>query len=370
MPHAPEPAEEDCLGTVPSPPPVFHAEQALLASLLLHPHRLGEVTGISGDSFASAAHAAVFTAVSTLPAPDPAEHTKNTTWLDQVLAAARKQAPGLTAFYLHSLIQSCPWARHAPAYARMVEAEHARRRLRGAAERLVQTAHDSSLPCPVPTTLAQADMLAAVVDDIATRFPPRSGVLPRTPAPPGSSSGYAEAAEEEQLLLASAAGRPAEIDSVRWLVPEDFVRPLHAGLWQCLSAMARRHDPVDPVTVLWEAQQRGLLDDDAKPGEVLRLLADQPDGSVEYWGERILQRSLLATATRAGRHIEAYARDPTASPFQLVVGARRALADLAAVRTRWKRATEPTPPAHTRPVPPARAGPPTATAARSARTTR
>ncbi|MFJ1671631.1 DnaB-like helicase N-terminal domain-containing protein [Streptomyces bottropensis] len=371
MPHAPEPDEDD-LDAIAPPQPVFHVEQALLGALLLDPLRLSNVTGIAADSFSTAAHAALYAAITTLPPPDPAEHAKNTKWLDRVLATGREQARGLTASYLHTLIQICPWASHAPAYARMVEAEHARRRLRTAAERLVHTVHDASLPHPVQTVLAEADALAAVVDDIANRFPPRAGVLPRTTAPaPPAAPDPAEAVEEEQILLATATAYPSDIEAVRWLLPDDLTLPLHAGLWQCLTGLARRQEPVDPVTVLWEAQQRGLLDDGSEPGEVLRMLAE-PAGSVEHWGERALQRSLLATAEHTGRRIEAYAGDPANTPFQLVVGARRALADIAAARTRWQHATAPLccPPPRRRPAPTTRAGPPTTTAAHAARSTR
>ncbi|MFI6012549.1 DnaB-like helicase N-terminal domain-containing protein [Streptomyces sp. NPDC051243] len=373
MPHPTDPYEDDDLDDLPDthpPQPVRYAEQALLGALLLDPHRLGDVSGIAADSFSTAAHAALFASISTLPPPDPAEHAKNTDWLNQVLATGREQARGLTASYLHTLIQVCPWPRHAPAYARMVEAEHARRRLQSAAERLGLTVHDTSLPHPVQTVLAAADALAAVVDDIASRFPPRAGILPRTAAtPPVIAPDYTEAVQEEQLLLATATAHPADIESVPWLLPADFTLPLHAGLWQCLTALARRRDPVDPVTVLWEAQQRGLLDDGSEPGEVLRMLAE-PAGSVEHWGERALRRSLLATAEYTGRLIEAYAGDPANTPFQLVVGARRSLADIAAVRTRWQHATGATPPQQRLPAPTTRAGPPTTTVAHAARSTR
>ncbi|MEU4259122.1 DnaB-like helicase N-terminal domain-containing protein [Streptomyces fradiae] len=371
MPHTPTPEpDEDDLDAVPPPQPVFHVEQALLGALLLDPHRIDDVSGITADSFSTAAHAALYAAINTVPQPDPAEHAKNTKWLDRVLTAGREQARGLTATYLHTLVQVCPWPSHAPAYARMVEAEHARRRLLTAAERLIHTVHDASLPLPVQTVLAEADALTAVVDDIANRFPPRSGVLPRTPAPPPAlAPDHTEAVEEEQLLLATATARPDDIDSVRWLLPDDLTLTLHAGLWQCLTTLARRNEPVDPVTVLWEAQQRGLLDDGSEPGEVLRMLAE-PAGSVEHWGERALQRSLLATAEHTGRRIEAYAGDPANTPFQLVVGARRALADIAAVRTRWQNATGATPPQQRRPVPAIRAGPPTTTAAHAAQSRR
>ncbi|WP_435271903.1 DnaB-like helicase N-terminal domain-containing protein [Streptomyces parvulus] len=369
MPHTSEPDEND-LDAVPPPLPVFHVEQALLGALLLDPHRLHDVNGITADSFSTAAHAALYAAISTLPRPDPAEHAKNTKWLDHVLVTSREQAHGLTATYLHTLIQVCPWPSHAPAYARMVEAEHARRRLLTAAERLIHTVHDASLPLPVQTVLAEADALAAVVDDIANRFPPRSGVLPRTPAPPPDlAPDHIEAVEEEQLLLATATARPDDIDAIRWLLPDDLTLPLHAGLWQCLTTLARRGEPIDPITVLWEAQQRGLLDDGSEPGEVLRMLAE-PAGSVEHWAERALQCSLLATAKHTGRRIEAYAYDPANTPFQLVVGARRALADIAAVRTRWRHATGTVPPQRPRPAPPTRAGLPTTMAARTARAAR
>ncbi|MFJ6017245.1 DnaB-like helicase N-terminal domain-containing protein [Streptomyces sp. NPDC092952] len=367
MPPVPTPDEEGDLDSVPSPRPVFHAEQALLGALLLQPHHRDNVNGIAAAAFSTAAHRSVFAAISTLPLPAPAEHAKTATWLSQVLTRARQEVHGLSPVYLHTLIRACPQPDHAPAYARMVQGEHARRRLEGGAERLVRAAHDTALPDPVRAVLAEADALNAIVDNVAALFPPRSGTLPRTPAPsPVLFPDHAQAVEEEQLLLASATARPAAVESARWLLPADFLRPLHAGLWQCLSAMVRRHEPVDPVTVLWEAQQRGLLDGGTEPAEVLGLLAG-PYGAVDYWAERAVRRSLLATAVRVGSSIEAYARDPTASPFQLVVGARRALADLGSVRTRWRHATEPIPSARSRPVPPARAGPPTTMTGRSTR---
>ncbi|MFD8351468.1 DnaB-like helicase N-terminal domain-containing protein [Streptomyces coelicoflavus] len=366
MSHPPASGHDD--DSLPSPPPVFHAEQALLGALLLDPHRLADLTGITTDSFSDPVHSAVFAALRTLPAPDPAEHAQNAHWLDRVLTTATRQVRGLMAPYLHTLIQVCPWPRHAPAYARMVEAEHARRRLRVATEHFLTTARDASLPHPVDAVLTEADTLAALVDDIATRFPPRAGVLPRTPPSVAVSAPASEALGEERVLLATAADHPAEIDSVRWLLPEDFTVPLHAGLWQCLTALARRQEPVDPVTILWEAQQRGLLRG-TEPGEILQFLTG-PQVSVTHWAERALQRSLLATAEHTGRRIKAYTEDPATTPFQLVAGARRSFADLSAIRVRWHHATAPAPPRQPRPKPATRAGPPTTTTARTARTSR
>ncbi|QNE74568.1 DnaB-like helicase N-terminal domain-containing protein [Streptomyces finlayi] len=375
MPRTPAPDEDD-LDSIPPPHPVFYVEQALLGALLLDPQHLRDVTGIGPDAFSTAAHAALFTAIRSLPAPDPAEHAKNTKWLAAVLTAAREQARGLSAPYLHHLIQVCPWPRHAPAYARMVEAEHSRRRLAGAAQRLMHTAEDTTLPQRVAMTLAEADALATVVDEIAARFPPHAGSLPRTPTPEPTAAHDEDAVDEERLLLATATVHPSDVEQMRWLVPGDFTQPLHAGLWQSLITLTRRHAPVDPVTVLWEARQRGLLGPGAEPRELLELLAG-PVGSPEHWGERVLQRSLLATTRHVGRRIEAFTNDPATTPYQLVVGSRRALADLSSLRTRWQHATSsPTPaqrtgrPKATKATAVPRAGPPRTTAPPAARSSR
>jgi hypothetical protein len=48
----------------------------------------------------------------------------------------------------HTLVQACPWPKHAATYERMIRADHARRTLRAYAERLRLTATDTTLPQP------------------------------------------------------------------------------------------------------------------------------------------------------------------------------------------------------------------------------
>ncbi|MFD3959888.1 MULTISPECIES: DnaB-like helicase N-terminal domain-containing protein [Streptomyces] len=371
MPHSTDPYEDD-LDDLPSPRPVHYAEQSLLGALLLDPHRLPDVRGLEAEQFSNHAHGALFQAMRTVPLPDPEAHRSDPAWLNSVLDAARPQAPGLTASYLHTLVQVCPWPQHAPTYARMIQSDHARRTLLMHAQRLAQTAVDATLPHRAAATLAQADGLAQFLDTLAGRFAPHPGSLPRNvlPEQPTARSSE-EALDEERLLLATATAHPAALKDMRWLQPDDFTQSLHATLWQCLTSLVHRAEPVDPVTVLWEAQHRGLLAaGDLAAGDLMALVST-PVGSAEHWGERILQRALLTSACDVATRIAAYAEDPANTTHQLITGSRRALADLTALRTRWQRSTAPTPPATPRaPRSPAvsRAGPPPrATTARALR---
>ncbi|MBC9715707.1 replicative DNA helicase [Streptomyces sp. TRM66268-LWL] len=358
MPQPTDPYEDD-LDDLPPAQPVHYAEQSLLGALLLEPHRLADIGTLDAGQFSNHAHGALFQAIRTMPPPAPEAHRSDPAWLNTVLDAARPHAPGLTASYLHTLIQVCPWPRHAPTYARMIRADHARRTLLMHAERLAQTATDTTLPNPAATTLDLADALGQFLDTLAGQFAPHPGSLPRTSVA-GTLAGPSgeEALDEERLLLATATAYPAELKAMRWVQPDDFTLPLHAAVWQCLTALVRNGEPVDPVTVLWEAQHRGLLTGGVDPGDLIALIS-APVGSPEYWGARVLQRALLARAFDVGTRITAYAQDPANSPHQLVTGSRRALADLTALRTRWQRSTTPSSPAPRQPRSPAasRAGP-------------
>ncbi|MEU8867838.1 DnaB-like helicase N-terminal domain-containing protein [Streptomyces umbrinus] len=290
------------------------------------------------------------------------ERVEVTAWLNAVLDHARPHAPGLSASYLHTLIQFCPQPKHAAAYARMIRTDNARRILRGHAERLASTAIDSGLPHPAATTLGLADDIGRVLVSLAEQFAPHPGSFPRTAVPADvPRQAGAEDFDEERLLLATATAYPAEVQQMRWLATEDFLLPLHAALWQSITALVHRGDMVDPVTVLGDAQHRGPLTDSLTPKDLMALVST-PAGSPAYWGEKILKRALLARAQTVAARITAYIDDPANTPHQLITGSRRALADVNTLRTRFNRATAPSPasaasaPARSAPRP--RAGPP------------
>ncbi|MEV7731692.1 DnaB-like helicase N-terminal domain-containing protein [Streptomyces sp. NPDC088921] len=363
MPHTPEPDENNDLDVTPSPKPVHYAEQALLGALLLDPVRLADTEPLIARHFDSHTHAALFTAIRTLPPPDPADHAKDTAWLNAVLDHARPHAPGLNASYLHVLVQFCPMSKHAAAYAGMILTDNACRVLRAHAECLASTATDPGLPNPAASTLGLVDDIGRVLDALAEQFAPHPGSLPRTPLPAEvTPEADEEDLDEERLLLATATAYPAEVQQMQWLTEADFLLPLHAALWQSIAALVHRGDMVDPVTVLGEAQHRGLLTHSLTPKDLMDLVST-PAGSPEYWGERILQRAVLARAQTVAARIAAYTDDLANTPHQLITGSRRALAEINSVRSRWLRATASTPapagrsPARHAPVPRA-AGPP------------
>ncbi|MFZ3470471.1 DnaB-like helicase N-terminal domain-containing protein [Streptomyces sp. 4.24] len=348
---------------IPADPPVRFAEQALLGALLLEPLRIKTLGPLGPEHFSVAMHGALFAAMSALTPPAPDIHAREPVWITALLDRARPHARGLTASYLHTLTDACPNPSHAPAYAQMIVANRARLTIRAAAERLVQAATDPVLPNPAAHVLDRTDAVAAVLDDLGGLFPSHPGSLPRTvlPPPPTRDTGTGpDAAGEEQLLLSTVAAHPACLPEMRWLRPEDFTVPLHGVLYRCMASLAYRGDPIDAVTVLWEAQHHGLIASGTTAREVLDLLAT-PAGSPEHWGEQILQRSLLHHAHTTGLHIHAYTNDPANTPHQLITGSRRALADLGAVRARWQHATRPPSavPPRAKPAPASRAGPPT-----------
>ncbi|MFD3997389.1 DnaB-like helicase N-terminal domain-containing protein [Streptomyces sp. NPDC058583] len=339
MPHAPDPSDEGLPYEPAEREPVHYAEQALLGALLLKPELLPHAAGLDNDAFSNPAHGALFTAMSTVRTPEHPSPQAGLDWLRAVLREARQEAPALTAAYLHLLISTCPRSEHAGAYAAMVRSEYARRSIRLHADTLAMAAQDVTVPDRPAHVLAAVDELARQLDALSRDFPAHPGSLPRTPTPPTPPCPQDDEAEDqERMLLASAVSGPAAVKNMRWLVGEDFTLPLHAGLWQCVSALGHRGDPVDPITVVWEAQHRGILAAGITPPDVIALLSTAALPP-EHWGNQVIERALLARASHTASRITAYTDDPANTVHQLITGGRRALADLTAVRRRWQQAT-------------------------------
>ncbi|MFG2827377.1 hypothetical protein ACGFWI_07925 [Streptomyces sp. NPDC048434] len=91
---------------------------------------------------------------------------------------------------------------------------------------------------------------------------------------------------------------------------------------KCLTALTYRGEPVERVTMLWEAQHRGLLAQSTTSRDLMTLLST-PVGLPKHWGEKIVQRALLYRAHTVADRITAYTNDPANTPHQLIIGSRR-----------------------------------------------
>lgn len=330
---------------------LLRAEQAVLGAVLLDPGQLTRLDWLSPEHFSRPVHRALFAAMRTLhTAAHPAvsaeaEGVVPLSWVTGTVDEASRHVRGLTAPYAHTLIAACPRSGHAPLYGRMVLEGAIHRTVTEHAVHLHQAARADALRGDVEDALHQADVLAGVLGDLAYRW----GTEPRPQAPttpPAIAAaepplaGTDEVVEDERFLLAVLTDRSGAMDEVAgWLRPDDFADTAHGQLYRCLGALHHRGEPVDRMTLLWEAQRRGLLADGTVTADQLHGICDGVGaGSAEWLGERIMRSSLTRTAAASARAIRALAENEALAPGRLISHALHALGPLDDVRTRWQTA--------------------------------
>ncbi|WP_434593844.1 DnaB-like helicase N-terminal domain-containing protein [Streptomyces sp. A5-4] len=349
--------------------PLLGAEQAVLGSVLLDPGQLSHLDWLAPDHFYRPVHQALFAALRKLrddSHPALAEESVPLTWVTDAVAEASTNVRGLTTVYAHTLISACPRPTHAPVYGRMVLEGAIHRSITEHAIRLHQAARADALQGEVEGALHYADVLTGVLNDLAHRWgtEPRP-VAPTTPpatvpaVPPPVRAD--QVAEDERFLLAVLAEQPKAMDQVvGWLRPGDFADPAHGQLYRCLGALHHRGEPIDRVTLLWEAQRRGLLADGTLSGDQLADICDGVGpGSAEWLGELVMRSSVTRTAATSARAIRALAENAALAPGRLINHALHALGPLDEVRARWRAANGHPAPTPTGPAP-SPTGPPPA----------
>ncbi|MEW1660593.1 DnaB-like helicase N-terminal domain-containing protein [Streptomyces sp. NPDC093707] len=360
--------------------PLLGAEQAVLGSVLLDPGQLSHLDWLAPDHFYRPVHQALFAALRKLRDDGhPAlagEKSVPLSWVTDAVAEASLHVRGLTATYAHTLISVCPRPAHAPVYGRMVLEGAIHRSITEHAIRLNQAARTDALQGGVEGALHHADVLAEVLSDLAQRW----GTEPRpvAPAAPPATAPVApqpfradRGAEDERFLLAVLVEQPKAMDEVvGWLRPADFADPAHGQLYRCLGALHHRGEPIDRITLLWEAQRRGLLTDGTLSGDQLTAICDGVGpGSAEWLGESVMRSSVTRTAATSARTIRAWAEDEALAPGRLINHALHALGPLDEVRTRWQTANGHPAPTPTAPVPSPNGPPPAQVQAALARST-
>ena len=325
--------------------PLLGAEQAVLGAVLLDPGQLSHLDWLAPDHFYRPAHQALFAALRKLQSHGhpalAAETAVPLSWVTDAVNEAGHHVRGLTASYAHTLVAACPRPSHAPVYGRMVLEGAIHRSVTEHAIRLHQAARADALQGQVDGSLHYADVLTGVLSDLARRWgtEPRP-VAPATPLIAPTPVRADQVAEDERFLLAVLTDRPRAMDEVLgWLRPGDFADPTHGQLYRCLGALHHRGEPIDRVTVLWEAQRRGLLADGTLSGEQLTAICEGAGpGSAEWLGEQVMRSSVARTAASSARAIRALAENEALAPGRLINYALHALGPLDDVRARWQTA--------------------------------
>ncbi|MFD6345008.1 DnaB-like helicase N-terminal domain-containing protein [Streptomyces roseolus] len=329
--------------------PLMDAEQAVLGAALLDPGQLAHLEWLTPDHFYRPVHQALFAALRKLrgdghPAVE-GEGPVPLSWVTDAVAEAGLHVRGLTASYAHLLISACPRSAHAPVYGRMVLEGAIHRTVTEHAVRLHQEVRAGALRGEVEGALHYADVLTEVLTELARRWgtEPRPVAAAVPPAVAPSTVPPAQAArmaEDETFLLAVLVERPGAMgEVVDWLRPGDFAAPVHGQLYRCLGALHHRGEPVDRLTLLWEAQRRGLLADGTLTQDRFALICDGAGaGDAEWLGQQVMRSSLTRTAAVSARAVQALAEDEALGPGRLINHALHALGPLGEVRTRWEAA--------------------------------
>ncbi|MGV9524883.1 DnaB-like helicase N-terminal domain-containing protein [Streptomyces griseus] len=360
--------------------PLMSAEQAVLGAVLLAPEQLTHLEWLAAGHFYRPVHQALFDALRKLrddghPALS-ADGPLPLSWVTDAVGEAGQHVRGLTAAYAHTLIQACPRTEHAPVYGRMVLEGAIHRTVAQHAIRLHQAARADAVQGEVEGALRTADALAGVLTDLARRWgtdprpvPPTAGPSAATDTLPPAQRG--QVAEDERFLLAVLAEQPGAMgEVVAWLRPGDFADPAHGQLYRCLGALHHRGEPIDRITLLWEAQRRGLLADGTVSSEQLASVCEgMVPGSADWFGQRVMRSSVTRTAAASARAIRTLAQDEVLGPGRLINHALHALDPLDEVRTRWVTANGGPVPKATAPAAPAGDPPPDRVKAARARST-
>ncbi|MFF5456180.1 DnaB-like helicase N-terminal domain-containing protein [Streptomyces sp. NPDC012950] len=327
----------------------MNAEQAVLGAVLLDPGQLSHLEWLAPDHFYRPVHQALFAALRKLrddghPAVE-GEGLVPLSWVTDAVDEAGLHVRGLTASYGHLLVSACPRPAHAPVYGRMVLEGAIHRTVTQHAIRLHQEARAGALRGEVAGALHYADVLTGVLTDLARRWgtEPRP-VAPATsqaPDPPALPLAQADrVAEDEEFLLAVLVERPGAMgEVVDWLRPGDFADPVHGQLYRCLGALHHRGEPIDRITLLWEAQRRGLLADGTLSEDRFAAICDGVGaGDAEWLGKQVMRSSLTRTAAAAARAVRALAEDEALAPGRLINHALHAVGPLDEIRARWQTA--------------------------------
>ncbi|GAA2377763.1 DnaB-like helicase N-terminal domain-containing protein [Streptomyces carpaticus] len=321
----------------PSEDPVEYAEQALLGALLHQPDHLPAITRqLHGQDWSLPTHQALYQAINHHPTPHT--ETERHTWYLTVTTTATRKIRTFTPAYASTLLNCCPDPANARAYARMVLAGSIRRTIARHAHRLAQAARiDTAGGLQPDNTLAAHRELADAVRQATARWGATASHHVTLPATERSASAPPSQTRDEEGLLAALAASPDSIHhTARWLTPDDFCHDRHKIIYECMTTLRHRGDPIDPVTLTWEAQQLGALAHNRLTPQGIRHLTAPRSGDSAYWADRLLKTALIRTAATAGTAVRTAAEERSTAPDTLLAACRTATARIDEAHQRWR----------------------------------
>ena len=109
---------------------------------------------------------------------------------------------------------------------------------------------------------------------------------------------------EQGVLGSMLLDRDAIARVVELIRPEDFYRDAHRRIYEAITELFERGEPVDLITVTDRLRDRGQLDDVGGAAYVTSLLNAIPTAAnVEYYARIVLQKSMLRQMITAGTQI-------------------------------------------------------------------
>ena len=109
---------------------------------------------------------------------------------------------------------------------------------------------------------------------------------------------------EQSTLGSMMLERSALEKGMEILRSEDFYRPNHQEIFDCLVSLAERDEPVDLITLQEELRKRGKLEDCGGVEYMMSLVESVPTAAnIEYYAKIVEQKSILRKLISAGTQI-------------------------------------------------------------------
>lgn len=213
-------------------PLTVRAESAVLGALLIRPDVYTDVAYLDPEQFADPANAALFDAVRTELVREPNQTSSSLTAHLQAAYATTGVDPDLDRF-----IDACPDPGGAAVYARMLVEADLNRTMARHAVRLAETSE--------PNSPARVEAFVLMRSEPAMSRDAEEA--------PVSGSWKGSRSSREERILADLVQHPDQIEQASEAInTATFTADSRSDLFEALSRIHKRGEPVDNLTVAWE----------------------------------------------------------------------------------------------------------------------